>query len=284
MRKYLIAAVAALAASGLTAVSTSGPDRLRHLTLSTKHGHAEERGHEERPKPHGSSCSSSRQRQQDRTMSDARHLLPEGREAQQQGPAGVRPHQAATRVPERRPRARQGRRRCGERGPRRRTARTRARYLRRHRLTRRRARPARTATLPPRAERGGNVETAPPETTIKKASGKYGTRISNLKVPDGSGEYGQFPNIYNGAGRVLGPEDQQLGQEEAARTCSSPPRAARQEAPVQDRRCVTRTTRSPPRAKRTESTSTSKAAPSSHRATARPSDRRPRRWRGLRRS
>jgi hypothetical protein len=30
--------------------------------------------------------------------------------------------------------------------------------------------------------------------TVKRASGKYGTRIS-IKVPDGKGEYAQFPNI-----------------------------------------------------------------------------------------
>ncbi len=40
---------------------------------------------------------------------------------------------------------------------------------------------------------GGDVETAL-KGTIKKASGKYGTRIS-IKVPDGKGEYAQFPNI-----------------------------------------------------------------------------------------
>jgi hypothetical protein len=40
---------------------------------------------------------------------------------------------------------------------------------------------------------GGNVETAL-KGTVKKASGKYGTRIS-IKVPDGKGEYAQFPNI-----------------------------------------------------------------------------------------
>jgi hypothetical protein len=40
---------------------------------------------------------------------------------------------------------------------------------------------------------GGNVETAL-KGTVKKASGKYGYRIS-IKVPDGKGEYAQFPNI-----------------------------------------------------------------------------------------
>lgn len=39
----------------------------------------------------------------------------------------------------------------------------------------------------------GGVETAL-KGTVKKASGKYGTRIS-IKVPDGKGEYAQFPNI-----------------------------------------------------------------------------------------
>ena len=39
----------------------------------------------------------------------------------------------------------------------------------------------------------GGVETAL-KGTIKTASGKYGTRIS-IKVPDGKGEYAQFPNI-----------------------------------------------------------------------------------------
>ncbi len=39
----------------------------------------------------------------------------------------------------------------------------------------------------------GGVETAL-KGTVKKASGKYGSRIS-IKVPDGKGEYAQFPNI-----------------------------------------------------------------------------------------
>ncbi len=39
----------------------------------------------------------------------------------------------------------------------------------------------------------GSVETAL-KGIVKKASGKYGTRIS-IKVPDGKGEYAQFPNI-----------------------------------------------------------------------------------------
>jgi hypothetical protein len=40
---------------------------------------------------------------------------------------------------------------------------------------------------------GGDVE-APLKGTVSKASGKYGTKIA-IKVPDGKGEYAQFPNI-----------------------------------------------------------------------------------------
>lgn len=42
-------------------------------------------------------------------------------------------------------------------------------------------------------QRGGDVEAAL-KGTVKNASGKYGKRIS-IKVPDGKGEYAQFPNI-----------------------------------------------------------------------------------------